>query len=83
MGHKIRLGHVQIGAAEIIWRLGMDHLGQGQVEFFVEQFQTCQGSCHQTRPVITTPTADDFLFLGAPKDIVVIPHKFNVGFVGV
>jgi hypothetical protein len=81
MGGELRLAHIIMGTTEIIRRVCVDHLRQRKVELLVEQLQSGQGSGHQPRSMIATPTADDLLLFGTSENIVVIPYQFDVGFI--
>ena len=83
MGHKLRLALPQILPAEIIRRLCMQHIGQGQIKFLMKQLQPRQRSCNQPRAVIAPPTADDLLLLRPSKNIVIIPNEFDIGLIGI
>ena len=83
MGDEIRLDLVNVGAAIVIGRLGMQDLRQRQVELLVKQFKPGQRSGHQARAVIAAPARDDLLLLGPSKDVVVVPDQLDVGFVRV
>jgi hypothetical protein len=82
-GRELFLGHARLGTAEVIGRLGVDHLRQRQVELLVEQLQPRQRAGHQPRAVIAAPARDDLLLLGPAEDVVVVPDQLDVGLVGV
>ena len=81
--HELGLAHREVVAAEIIGRLGVDHLAQRQVELLVEQLQPGQRARHQARAVIAAPARDDLLLLGPAEDVVVVPDQLDVGLVRV
>ena len=81
MRHELCLALVKIGAAEIVRGFCVHDLRQRQIEFGVEQPQPGQRSGHQTRAVIAAPPRDDFLFLGPPQYVVVVPDQLDVGFI--
>src|SRR3546814_10803118 len=72
-----------IPAPVIIRRLGMDHLGERQVELLVEQLEAGERAGHQARAVLAAPARDDLLLLRPAEDVVVVPDELDVGLVGV
>ncbi len=77
------LGLAEVGAAEVVGRLGVDHLGQRQIELLVEGFEPGQRAGDQARAVVAAPAGDDLLLLRAAEDVVVVPDELDVGLVGV
>lgn len=83
MGHELFLALVQIRAAEIVRRLGVNDLFHRQVELLVKQLQPGQRAGDQPRPVIAAPARDDLLLLRPAQDVVVIPDQLDVGLIRV
>ena len=52
---EILLAHVQIGAAEVIGRLGVQDRCARQVEGLMEQLQAGQAAGHDSRAMIAAP----------------------------
>src|SRR3546814_2781473 len=70
VGREFLLAHRLIPAPVIIRRLGMDHLGERQVELLVEQLEAGERAGHQARAVIAAPARDDLLLLRPAEDVV-------------
>ena len=83
MGGEFSFALCCVTAAEIIRRLGVEHLRQGQVELFVKKLQPRQRPSHQPRAVIAAPARYDLLLFRPPQNIVHVPGKLDVGFIGI
>src|SRR5690606_33683740 len=59
------------------------HAVQRQVEVRVKRFQTGQAAGGDAGAVIAAMAGNDFLFLRAAQDVVVVPDDLDLGFIGV
>ena len=83
VGGEGGLVHRRVGAAEVVGRLGVEDLREGQVELLVEALEAGQRAGHQAGAVVAAPARDDLLLLRAAEDVAVVPDELDVGLVGV